>query len=197
MMPHIYVSLWGYPGRWVHSLEDGPNLTVTKLLEHMDHAFGDVCEYDNMICSLYEIRQKEGESMEEYMLQINKAIVVICHTYPDWVTDQGKNLAWNRFYHGLTPHLWDALGFMMAKLLEREQDVTSFDMLYTLAKKMEVQQPSHPPRSGLGSSVLIGISTGDILFLWDRLQCWQRRNCSHLTLNCQTLRCPSQMSLRG
>ena len=68
MMPHIYASLQGYPSRWVHSLEDGPNLTMTELLEHMGHAFGDVCEYDTMIRSLYEIRQKGGESMEEYML---------------------------------------------------------------------------------------------------------------------------------
>ena len=68
MMLHIYASLRGYPGRWVHSLEDGSNLTVTELLECMDHAFSDVHEYDTMICSLYEIRQKEGESMEEYML---------------------------------------------------------------------------------------------------------------------------------
>ena len=67
ILPHIYNSLRGYPGRWVHSLEEGPNLTVTKLLEHMDHAFGDVHEYDTMICSLHGIRQ-EGESVEEYML---------------------------------------------------------------------------------------------------------------------------------
>ena len=40
MMPHIYASLWGYPNRWVCSLEDGPNLTVTELLECMDHTFG-------------------------------------------------------------------------------------------------------------------------------------------------------------
>ena len=68
MMPHIYASLRGYPGRWVHSLEDGPNLTMTELLECMDHAFGEMCEYDTMIHALYEIRQKEGESMEKYML---------------------------------------------------------------------------------------------------------------------------------
>ena len=67
-MPHIYYSLWGYPSRWVHSLEDGTNLTVTKLLENMDRTFSDVHEYDTMIRSLYEIRQKEGESVEEYML---------------------------------------------------------------------------------------------------------------------------------
>ena len=41
---------------------------VMELLEHMDLGFGDVHEYDTMICSSYEIRQKEGESMEEYML---------------------------------------------------------------------------------------------------------------------------------
>ena len=40
----------------------------------MEHAFGDVHEYDTMICSLYEIRQKEGEFVEEYMLQIHEAI---------------------------------------------------------------------------------------------------------------------------
>ena len=68
MMPHIYASLRGYLGRRVYSLEDGSNLTVTELLEHMDRAFGDVCEYNMMIHSLYEIGQKEGESMEEYML---------------------------------------------------------------------------------------------------------------------------------
>ena len=73
MMPHIYTSLQGYPGRWVHLLEDSPNLTVTQLLEHMDHAFCDVHKYDTMIQSLYEIRQKEGESVEEYMLQIHEA----------------------------------------------------------------------------------------------------------------------------
>ena len=60
MMPHIYNSLRGYPSRWVHSLDGGQNLTVTKMLKQMDHMFGDVHEYDMMICSLYEIRKKEG-----------------------------------------------------------------------------------------------------------------------------------------
>ena len=51
--------------RVVCFLEDCSNLTVT---EHIDGMFGDVHEYDTMICSSYEIKQKEGESMEEYML---------------------------------------------------------------------------------------------------------------------------------
>ena len=55
MMPHIYNSLRGYPGRWVHSLDREQNLTVTKLLEQMDRTFDDVWEYDTMICSLHEI----------------------------------------------------------------------------------------------------------------------------------------------
>ena len=92
MMPHIYASLGGYLGRWVHFLDDGSNLTMTELLECMDRSFGDVCEYNMMICSLYEIRQKEGESMEEYMLQIHEAVVVIHCAYPYRVMDQGKNL---------------------------------------------------------------------------------------------------------
>ena len=68
MMPHIYNSLRGYPGRWVCSLDGGQNLTVTELVEQMDHTFGNMWEYDTMIHSLYEIQQKEGESVEEYML---------------------------------------------------------------------------------------------------------------------------------
>ena len=58
-MPHIYASLLGYLGRWVHSLEEGGNITIPELLAHMDCAFGDVRDYDTMIRSLYEIRQKE------------------------------------------------------------------------------------------------------------------------------------------
>ena len=37
----------------------------------------------------------------------------------------------------------------MAELPEREQAGASFDMLYTLAKKMEVHQPTHMHR-GVG-----------------------------------------------
>ena len=40
----------------------------------------------------------------------------------------------------------------MAELPGREQAGTSFNMLYMLAKKMEVQQPSRSHRSGSGSS---------------------------------------------
>ena len=130
----------------------GPNLTVTELLEHMECTFGDVHEYDTMIHSLYEIRQKEGESVEEYMLQIHEAIAIIHHAFPDGVTDERKNLAQDRFYHGLAPSLQDALEFAMAELPEREQASASFDTLYTLAKKMEVHQPTHTHRGEQGSS---------------------------------------------
>ena len=69
--------------------------------------------------------------------------MVICHAYPDQVANQGKNWAWNRFYYGLAPSLRDALELAMAELPEREQAGASFDMLYTLANKMEVHQPNH------------------------------------------------------
>ena len=142
MMPHIYSSPRGYPGRWVHSLDGGQNMTVTQLLKQMDHAFSDVSEYDTMICSFYEMQQKDGESMEEYMLRIHEAVVMIHCTYPACVADQGKNWTQDRFYHGLAPSLRDALEFTMAELPEREQVGASFDTLYTLAKKMEAHQPS-------------------------------------------------------
>ena len=90
MMPHINSSLQQYPGKWVHSLEEGRNIMVRELLEHMDVTFGNV--HDFMIRYLYEIQQKEVKSMEEYMLKIHEAVVVICCAHPDHVSDQGKNL---------------------------------------------------------------------------------------------------------
>ena len=78
--------------------------------------------------------------------------MVICHAYPDWISDQGKNLTQDRFYHGLSPSLCDALGFAIAELPKRDQVNMSFDTLYTLAKKMEAHQPSRPHGSSSGSS---------------------------------------------
>ena len=40
----------------------------------------------------------------------------------------------------------------MADLPEWEQVKMSFDMLYTLAKKLEARQPSHSHKAGLGSA---------------------------------------------
>ena len=92
MMPHIYSSLQGYPGKWVRSLEEGRNIMVRELLECMDATFGNVHDYDSMIRSLYEIWQKEVESLEEYMLRIHEVVAVIHHSHPDHMSDQGKNL---------------------------------------------------------------------------------------------------------
>ena len=48
--------------------------------------------------------------------------------------------------------MYDALGFAMAELPEREQVNMTFDTLYMLAKKMEVHQHSQSHRGELGSS---------------------------------------------
>ena len=55
VMPHINSSLQGYPGKWVCSLEEGREITVRELLEHMDATFGNIHDYDSMIKSLYDI----------------------------------------------------------------------------------------------------------------------------------------------
>ena len=86
MMPHIYTSLRGYPGCWVHSLQGGEHLTLTKLLQCMDRAFREVSEEDTMIRSMYEICQTEKETMEEYMLRIHEAMVVIRRAYLERLT---------------------------------------------------------------------------------------------------------------
>ena len=137
MHPHIFGSLQGYPGKWACSLPGGMNISLNNLLRHMDHTFGNVHDYDSMIRSLYEIRQRENETVEEYMLRVHEAVAVVKHAYPDQVPNEGEGLRRDRFY-GLTPSLRDVLSFAMADLPEREQADTSFDTLYHLAKKLEV-----------------------------------------------------------
>ena len=137
MHPHIFVSLQGYSGKWAHSLLGGMNISLDDLLRCMDCTFGNVCDYDSMIRLLYEIHQKENETVEEYMLRVHEAVAVVKRTCPDQVPNEGEGLRRDHFYYGLTPSLRDALSFAMANLPEREQADTSFDTLYHLAKKLE------------------------------------------------------------
>ena len=81
--------------------------------------------------------------MEEYMLHVHDAIVVICHAYPEHLPDHGRDLKKDCFYHGLCPYLHDSLSFAMAELPGREQACPMFNTLYTLAKKLEAGQPAH------------------------------------------------------
>ena len=81
--------------------------------------------------------------LEEYMLHIHDAIVVIHHAYLERLPDRGRDLKKDRFYHGLHSYLHDALSFAMAELPKREQAHPTFDTLYTLVKKLEAGQPVH------------------------------------------------------
>ena len=154
MHPHIFGSLQGYPGKWARSLPGGMNISLNDLLRCMDRTFGNIHDYDSMIRSLYEIHQKENETVEEYMLRVHEAVAVVKHAYPDQVPNEGEGLRRDRFYYGLTPSLRDVLSFAMADLPEREQVDTSFDTLYHLAKKLEAQ---HQPRN----VTKVGSSTHD------------------------------------
>ena len=143
MRPHIFGSLQGYPGKWARSLPGGMNISLNDLLRCMDRTFGNVRDYNSMIRSLYEIRQKENETVEEYMLRVHEAVAVVKRAYPHQVPNEGEGLRRDRFYYGLTPSLRDALSFAMADLPEREQADTSFDTLYHLAKKLKVWHQPH------------------------------------------------------
>ena len=108
---------------------------------HIEKMFGNKCDYDAMIRTLYEVQQKEDKTVEEYMLCIYDAVMVIHCAYPECLPDCGRDLKKDGFYHGLRPYLHDALSFAMAELPEREQACPTFDTLYTLAKKLEAGQP--------------------------------------------------------
>ena len=143
MCPHIFASLCGYPSKWARMLDEGKDISVWDLLMHMEKTFGNKHNYDAMIRTLYEVQQREDETVEEYMICIHDVVTVICQTYPECLPDQGRDLKKDRFYHGLRPYLHDALSFAMAELPEREQACPTFDTLYTLAKKLEAGQPAH------------------------------------------------------
>ena len=127
-------------GKLVYMLDEGKDISVWNLLMHMEKTFGNKCDYDAMIRTLYEVQQRDDETVEEYMLHIHKAVTMIHRTYPEHLPDQWRDLKKDRFYHGLCPYLHDALSFVMAELPEREQACPTFDMLYTLTKKLEVGQ---------------------------------------------------------
>ena len=92
MIPHIFSSLQGYPSKWAGLLPEGRDISVSDLLAHMDCMFSNVCDCDTMVRCLYEIHQKENKTMEEYMLWLHEAVLVIHHMYPDRIADQCKNL---------------------------------------------------------------------------------------------------------
>ena len=81
----------------MHLLPKGKDIPVMELLRHMEHTFGNMRDYDTMIQSLYEVRQKDSETMEEYMLHIHEAVAVICHMYPYRIPDQSKDLKKDHF----------------------------------------------------------------------------------------------------
>ena len=120
---------------------------------HMERTFGNKRDYDAMIRTLYEVQQRDNETVEEYMLCIHKAVAVICRAYPEHLPDRGQDLKKDRFYHGLRPYLHDALSFAMAELPEREQACPKFDTLYTLTKKLEAGQPVNTHRYTTSSEV--------------------------------------------
>ena len=143
MHPYIFASLCGYPSKWSHMLDEGKDISVQDLLMQMEKTFGKNCDYDAMIRTLYEVQQKEDETLEEYMLHIHDAITVIHHVYPERLPDWGRDLKKDHFYNELCPYLHDTLSFAMAELPEREQAHPMFDTLYTLMKKLEAGQLAH------------------------------------------------------
>ena len=143
MRPHIFTSLCGYLGKWAHTLDEGKDISVQDLLMHMEKIFGNKRDYDAMIRTLYEVQQRDDEMVEEYMLCIHEVVTVIHRAYLEHLPDRGQELKKDRFYHGLCPYLHDALSFAMAELPEREQAHPTFDILYTLTKKLEGGQLVH------------------------------------------------------
>ena len=143
MHPHIFASFHRYPGKWACTLDESKDISMQDLLMHMEKMFSNKCDYDTMIRTLYEVQEKEDETVEEYMLRIHDDIMVIHHMYLECLPDWGRDLKKDHFYNGLCPYLHDALSFATVELPKREQARPMFDTLYTLAKKLEAGQLAH------------------------------------------------------
>ena len=89
MHPHIFASLCGYLDKWAHTLDEGTDISVQGLLMHMERTFGNKRDYNAMIRTLYEVQQRDDETVEEYMLCIHEAVAVICQAYSDHLPDRG------------------------------------------------------------------------------------------------------------
>ena len=152
MHPHIFASFCGYPKKWAHMLDEGNDFSMQDLLMHMEKTFSNKRDYDAMIRTLYEVQQKEDKTVEEYMLHIHDMVIVICRTYPEHLSDWGRDLK-DCFSHGLHPYLHDAFSFAMVELPERKQARPTFDTLYTLTKKLEAGQLVHTHRYTPSSNV--------------------------------------------
>ena len=121
LLPYIFISLHGYPSKWVCTLDEGKDIFVRDLLMHMEKMFNNKHNYDAMIRTLYEVQQREDKMVEEYLLRIHDLVVVICRVYPECLPDWEWDLKKDCFYHRLRPYLHDALSFAMVELPEREQ----------------------------------------------------------------------------
>ena len=102
------------------------------------------------------------------MLQIHEAVAIIHHAYLDQVTDQGKNLAWDRFYHGLAPSLQDALEFVMTELLRGSKPVPVLTCCTLWLRRWRHISLCIHAGGSKGLPMPIKTSTGDTLLLRDR-----------------------------
>ena len=91
MHPHIFTSLHGYLGKRAHMLDEGKDISVCDLLMHMERTFGNKRDYDAMIRTLYEVQQRDDETVEEYMLHIHKGVTVICEHILSTSQTGGRN----------------------------------------------------------------------------------------------------------
>ena len=174
MRPHIFASLCGYPGKWAYTLDEGKDISVQNLLMHMEKTFGNKRDYDAMIRTLYEVQQKEDETMEEYMLRIHDAVMVICRAYLERLPDWGRDLKKDCFYHGLRPT------FMMPSALQwqnclRESKPTPHLTHCTLSQKSEKLGFWHVHASMLPARMFIERSIGATLCWQEEWQPWRRK----------------------
>ena len=93
------------------------DISMQDLLMHMVKTFGNKRNYDAIIRKLYEVQQKEDETVEEYMLYIHDAVMVISHAYLEHLPDHGRDLKKDHFYHGLCPYLHASVGMPLCHWL--------------------------------------------------------------------------------
>ena len=183
MMPPIYNSLREYPSQWMWSLEGGSNLTVTDLLECMDHAFGDVSEYYTMITPCMRLDRRRVNLWRNTCCRSTRLLLLFI--MPTQIESQTKGRIW----HGICSIMaWCPVCEMPWSLLwqsylrgNKPVPVLTCCILW-LRRWRCVSLHVHTGGSK-GLLMPIETSTGDTPLLWGGWQPLLRKICSPLTLN--------------
>ena len=102
MLPYVIWSLQGFSGDLARSL--GKNATLNDILQTLDEHYGVVMMFDTLSKELYSLKQRSGENMAKFGVQLSQQVQILQLEYPGRMQDKDiEEMKWDHFYEGLNP----------------------------------------------------------------------------------------------